>query len=383
MKRLLVIGEWFSSNLGDGVIGKNVEYCFKQNSDYEIVMFDMALRSDFSDNEMVIPFGSFKNYKTLFIQKVNSLIFKERLLQRGFEAYAKQYSMMLEKKVKEIKPSALIFGGGQMLMSYFLWKLEKTIDIAEKYSLPVFFNACGIGNSMNADVEKRISKLLQSRCIKYVSLRDGKKELERFVNRDLIDTFDTALFTNEVYEISEIKTMKIGIGIMFTKYYSIAKQVAFWRKMLNNLQKNGVEFEVFTNGNGLDYSFCEYLLRGLKLDTNRYLAKRPLSPEELVSIISHYNAIISMRLHSLIISYSLGVPAIAIAWDKKVRAFYAKMNIEKYCFDLESSSNLIIEQLNILKNDADYYSQKKYAIERTKDNFVKMCRLIDENLGRI
>ena len=47
----------------------------------------------------------------------------------------------------------------------------------------------------------------------------------------------------------------------------------------------------------------------------------PTSPEELVRTVSGFRGIITSRLHSCIVAYSLGVPFVAISWNNKLQYF--------------------------------------------------------------
>ena len=58
--------------------------------------------------------------------------------------------------------------------------------------------------------------------------------------------------------------------------------------------------------------------------------------QELVSLISSFKGIITARLHSCIVAYSLDVPAIAISWTKKVADFFALIKQPDRAIDIEN-----------------------------------------------
>ena len=154
---------------------------------------------------------------------------------------------------------------------------------------------------------------------------------------------------------------------MLTYKKTILSQLIFWKKMLKKLIKQKREFKIFTNGSNTDQLFAKYLLKKMNLDEKKYLVNKPRKPEELINTINSFNQIISMRLHSLIIAYSYDIPSIAISWDKKVNAFFDKINRHKLCFNLFECEKILNAEI------------EAYDLEKKKEIMAK----IEENLENI
>lgn len=73
----------------------------------------------------------------------------------------------------------------------------------------------------------------------------------------------------------------------------------------------------------------------------------PYSTDSLISIISGYRGLITARMHSMIIAYSLGIPFISLNWHKKVSFFNELIDNDDYLFYIVSVSGN--EVLSLLK----------------------------------
>ena len=70
-----------------------------------------------------------------------------------------------------------------------------------------------------------------------------------------------------------------------------------------------------------------------------------VSPEELLRLISESNTVIGMRLHSLILAAALGVPALAIEYQSKVRRFSYSIGANDWTVGVTDSSSDAIQNL--------------------------------------
>ena len=349
MKKILLIGERFSPNLGDGIIYEVTEYFLKD--DFEIVCLDFAGKKDYLVQNENSSFNPMKEKKIFFKAKLRKIMnyFNINMGANNNDPLIKNYKKELIKILDNTRIDAIVFAGGQMFMDCFIDKLLFTINNANKYSIPIIFNACGKGNISKSS---KMDKIINSNIVTYISVRDGYEYLKKFDQQHkIVETYDTAILANNVYHKS-ITNNKLGIGIMITHNVSLNKQIKFWKSIILFCIDNCIDWEIFCNGNLDDYNFGKYILNELGLNDG-YISKRPTSHNMLVNTITKYEKIISMRMHSLIIAYSFRIPALAISWDKKVDEFYKKINKEQYCYHFDDDINNILNSLKKQNNDFD------------------------------
>ena len=377
MDTVLVIGEWYSDNLGDGVLCEIVsallsKYC----ADKKIIKFDMSLRNDYPENKGIR--FDVKKKELVYIRSTVEqilLIKQKKAYDRKIENLFAEYELKLQRVVSQVMPKAIVFAGGQMLMETFITRIEQTIRIAEEHHVHVFFNACGCANKMSRLLKDRLCAALESDYVTMISVRDGYKTLSSIVKKEISDTIDTAILSDDFYFCASAKE-KIGYGIMFSRHQSAIQQVVFWRKLLEESKKKGINFQLFCNGSLWDHAFAKYIIKTSNLDESSYLAERPQKPEELVKLITGYKVIISMRLHSLIIAYSSDVPAIAIAWDEKVREFYRKTENSEYCMDLDCSISKLIRSITSIQDEDKLFWKREEIKGAARGNIIAMCTKI-------
>lgn len=375
MKKVLIVGEVYSENLGDGVICEVVNDFFSKM--YDTRLLDISGRESYtiSNNYHFDNRKEKIRYKKYCVKKfLYSLGYKNegKTLKKIINKFEKQFMIIVE----EFKPDIILFAGGQMFIDTFIYQVDYICNYSLKNNIKVIFNSCGIGELLFKD---KLSSILNNESVKYLSLRDGYSKINsQFPNLEIIDSFDTAILSNKIYTNVITKNNTLGIGIMFSSLHSVNKQINFWFKMLSSLLNNNYDFKVFTNGSCKDQSFAEYILKILNLDPNKYLLARPTNPLELVSNIVSFDSIISMRLHSLIIAYSFDIPTIAISWDEKVKKFYKKINREDFCYNLYDAKLFNSKKL-LDKISKEYdYDKKEKIIKSIEENLNNICKIIDE-----
>lgn len=370
MKTILLIGEIYSYNLGDGVLCKIVERILSDKNNFKILCLDMSLRCGYIklSKYHYSPLKKELVYiRSKFFPQRNRIILKKRKCE-----YEEKLKSILENE----NIDAIIFAGGQMFKDTFIDRISVTIKIAHKKDIPIYFNACGCANFLSNQIKDDLKIILDDKIVKYISLRDGYDDLIKICNRTIKDTYDTALLVNQYHDISVQKTDKVGIGIMISKNQDMFAQICFWKLLLKKMARKGIQFELFTNGVPEDYAFAEYLSATATFNNCCTVAKRPNTPEELIDIIGKYKVIISMRLHSLIIAYSFKIPALAISWDRKIDTFYIKMGLQKYSFKFSERSIKIIDAMNEAINDKKYFEKYNLIQSSIAEEMSTLCDLL-------
>lgn len=259
-------------------------------------------------------------------------------------------------------------------MDYFVFPIYYYVKYLAKRNIPIIFNACGSGPIHDKKLIRMMKKALGNEKIKSISTRDDLQKLQTLyfdTNGGQIQrTFDPALCTEEVYDITEMQTDKIGLGVIYCKNITEEENLSIWRNIIRELEKRKLKWEIFCNGSPGDFAFGNRLLTHLgysEKERTNYIVQRPKRPQELVATISRYKKIIAFRLHSHIIAYSLNIPSIALIWDEKLKFFFKKINHEERCLNAFSSSKQVVEllaEIEYEKEDLELKErQKKYLKE--------------------
>lgn len=374
MKKLLLIGEMYSENLGDGIICETVNNLFKEQYDVKIL--------DLSGRKKYIPSNNTFNFFKENIQYLKSIL-KKVIYRIGFKGNGKKSQKIYNEFIKNFDKLAkdtcfdtIIFVGGQLFIDVFINQIQYVCQYAKENNKKVVFNSCGTGKLLQVN---KLKSILNNESVKYISVRDGRNKIEKYTTTKIFDCHDNAILCNKYYKLVSNKRDNLGIGIMFSTLQSPCRQVAFWKKLLKSLKKNNINFKIFTNGSTKDQSFAEYLLRKCKISAEEHLISKPKKPEELVSTINTFTGICSMRLHSMIVAYSLNIPCVPISWDEKVNVFFQKIDYSINCFNLKSKIADIILEIKKLK-DIQYNTDLKEKIETEININIKNINNVIENL---
>lgn len=380
MKKIILIGEWYSSNLGDGVICNVVNKILSKK--YEVIPFDISLRKYF-ENEisstkkfwLQLNMERLASIKNKLLKKIG-LSLKTHSLKQYFIQYKKNVDTLFQKK----RPDAIVFAGGQMFSRAFIDRIEIIINIAKNYGVPVYFNACGYSKDVIKDIKllKKLKRVLNSEIVKYISIRDGDQYIISLVrNKKILSTFDTALISSNYF--SKITTPKydIGVGIMYSPYTPIKKQIHFWDNFIREIKKKKVTWRVFVNGDVRDYEFAKILLKRNNINPDEYLLKSPETPDQLINIINLFNSIISMRLHSLIISYSYKIPFVGICWHEKIADFFKRIDSEQLISNFDDSYDDIMNK--IYNSENEFYLSQKISVV-INNNINNLIEIIENDL---
>ncbi|NSM83095.1 polysaccharide pyruvyl transferase family protein [Enterococcus faecalis] len=364
--RVLLIGECYSTNLGDGIIFQNVSYLLlKYFEGIELIdVLDISGKTCYMKTAQVFYK---KNKLKKIVNRWSPAMLKEilSLKKRTLPTY------MLEERY-----DLAIYVGGQLISPYFLKQLETINNELKKQHIPIAYNAIGVGKFHNKGLQSRMVTLLNDKRSTYLSVRDGKKNLQAAgVLKPIKTVCDNAIFTNEVFEIKKKPSNVVGLGTM---YIESEKKVliAFWRFILMLLDKKGVKWQFFVNGSDEDYLFAKEILtlHGYPA-TTQYIKSKPETPKKLVETIASFEKIISFRLHSHIIAYSLEIPSVAMVWDDKVRSFFEMIGYPERCYDYHHyDSSLLLYTLDSLvytEKDQERKRDLKATILQNLENLLR------------
>lgn len=351
--KILLIGEYYSSNLGDGVICNTVESLLLNSFDNaEITVADITGNKGYNtkiNQNYSVKKATYTGTK-LKLSKTITKIGIDTEYYRFYKSFQNR-----TKEIEEIcsdKYDLAVFAGGQMFKDTFVFPISKFVEYLSSYNIPIIFNACGVGEINSKKMRNLLSKTLSNKSVTSISTRDDILTLNNIFLKDsskkAIITYDPAIWAKEVYNIDKKDSDVVGLGIMYAYNMNFKDMVNFWVSIIKRLNEEGTKWKLFCNGTVIDYEFANYILEYLEYSDDKkkaLIAPRPTRPVELVELISTFDSIISFRLHSHIIAYSLDIPGIAIVWDTKIKHFYRSLGLEKRCKNIGDSSEDIVTEL--------------------------------------
>ena len=274
----------------------------------------------------------------------------------------------VRKKCKELindNVDAIIFVGGGLIkfkqQKEICNAIQVVVKYAEKFNIPVMFSGVGVEGYEEDDIDcQNLKKSINCSCVKYITTRDDIDLLDKkyICNNKIITAkvSDPACIINRIYpSITKDKSNIIGLGMirhnLFVDYgidFSDEQAIVLYKELYKRITEAGYKCEIFTNGNIADQIFAERLIDELNLNKEDVLIERPKNMEELVKIITKFEAVIVARLHASIISYSYDIPSIGLVWNNKQKLFgnnigYANRFIEYPNLNAE----IILKELKI------------------------------------
>lgn len=280
-----------------------------------------------------------------------------RNLKREFRISSRAVSIVSSKYLQSRNPELLvsaesavqsadivIFGGAPVLNYLYQNFYEQTaiiLEFAHKYQKPVLFSAIGIERYSAGNKKcQRIKKALNLGCVKQMTTRDDFEMLQKYRNDEEIvvdKVSDPAVFSSDIlrnFKVGKRKEKKIGIFILRQNGF-VDNRIDFsgqdaaqlWVELIRVLEEKGYDYELVTSGHFGDEAFIDYLIRKYNVSPKKCVFNMN-SPERLIRKISSYAGVVSCRLHPSIISFSLDVPSLGIAWNPKVKGFYGSVGYE-------------------------------------------------------
>ena len=343
--KILVLGWYYSSNLGDAVICECVAALLRSNYPGAVVAVrDIAGRTGFAHRESV----DLKQRESLRKRQ----LLRSAVTRLGWDKQLVHEQWMLNEHRAELPSVAegewdlAVFAGGQLFMDGLALYVEAACREFSRRQIPVIFNACGTGPLVSPAIRARLAAVLKAPNVRLVSCRDGVELVNRWCGESVaVPTDDAALWTDWCYGIKAVSSDTVGLGVLCPDSLDPDKTAAFWRRLIRELDVRNIRWKMFTNGHERDMAFARTLLDGRP--EAEFLAPAPEKPEELVALIGSFRSIIGFRLHSHIIAASLGIPSVAMIWDQKLPRFFEKMGLPGRCFTIRASGQEVVAALQM------------------------------------
>lgn len=395
--KVLIIGEIYSENLGDGAIAEANKYLLEQYCGSETRFLDISNRYEFASCEIRKNESSSISI-VKYIKKINKVFMRNSIYSSFIFLTILQFrerKKLLDNLKRNIVDVDLaIIGGGQLLMDNHLsfpvrlYTITKFLDYK---SIPFVFSSIGVSDNWSIIGKKIVSKIFRNPSLRRVSVRDhlSKRYLNNiFSQKEVAISVDSAIFVDESFKITKKNESNLfGLGITnvaslafgnnHNQDYSKMNVVDMWIDVIKFCETQGYEVELFTNGSKEDFEFSNQIANEYKsrFNTSIRIAERPLTPFDLVNTVSKYKLIVAHRLHSNIIAYSLKIPSIGLGWDPKVESFGSIINRERFFLKAKDvcSDKIIklLEDSETYKFDQDHYDNLKRSKIKYMQHLVR------------
>lgn len=351
MKKMLILGELETTNLGDQLIVDSVTKNIR------------AALPDTNINVVPLNVRGGQCYRIVgkVLRGIGMVWFKE------FE------KMVFKRRLSKCLPcQCVVFPGGELFLPYFQDKIQAAVEWAAEHGVSVYFYAIGIGK-MTKENKQCLEHILQESCVKYISLRDGYDFFNKKI--PIHGTYDPVLGIENVVDQTE---HFLGIGIIDSKVlqsYCGIDEILYEERIVEFVreqQKKGT-VALFTSGATGDNYFLEKLQREYSLVSDE-LVFIPKSVQEWLKIYMYFDCVVSFRLHSLIAAYVSGIPIYGIAWDNKVNHLFEVIGEPDKVVDIE---DFVINEREICVDNYKLNLERKREIRnKIKHDFDAMINEI-------
>lgn len=255
----------------------------------------------------------------------------------------------------------IVFGGGQVADFKYTdccKRIYDIVSIAEKYCIPVAFHAIGLaGDDYNSYRAQLFKRALNSDVVLSVSVRERIADLRNhLLTRETLPALqiaDTAVWSSECYSVSRKEatdTPTVGINVIsasvIDKFYRFSEGsfgiVDIYCKLYEEIKSLGYEVKFFINGVDRDNETINVIRDRLRLGKD-CIAHFPWgSGKGFLKMLSQFSFVVSSRLHTSICCYSLRIPTVAFAWDRKFQEFYDNIGESGRCMQRGFSYESVI-----------------------------------------
>lgn len=288
----------------------------------------------------------------------------------------------------------LILGGGSLIQDitstksllYYLW----CIKLAKKLGLKVMLYANGIGPIVKEENKKRAAKVLNS--VDVITLRDD--ESAEFLNElgvtnpDITVTADPAFsFENESEDISGEFGIRDEYICMSVRNWpdADAKVINGIAQMCDYIISNYSLTPVFVPMQ-FEKDLNPAKLVASRMEGNAVVIHKKLSVKQIIALIKHSKAVVSVRLHMLIFGAAASVPGIGIEYDPKIRGFQNNMGMPYISVkDITTGAykDIIDDFMSNFESTKNHLSEMLPQIQKkAKQNAVIAAQLVNKKEGQ-
>ncbi|MBR2593134.1 MAG: polysaccharide pyruvyl transferase CsaB [Firmicutes bacterium] len=291
------------------------------------------------------------------------------------------------------KCDILLSGGGSLLQDrtstrsllYYL----SIIWLAKFRGKKVMLYANGIGPVIKKANQKRVKNMVNKADVVTLREENSLQELQAmgFRGKEVHVTADPVFTLEgipkekalEIMKESGIPTDKPIIGVSVRKWYNVdnfAEGIAaLCDEIYEKLDRN-IVFIVMQNPN--DRIISESIRK--KMREPSYILKGNCSPYELMGIIGTMEAILSMRLHTLIFAAKQRVPSLGFVYDPKIDYYLEKLSMPSGGQISDFDKELCFEKVKDIVAERDKYVE---VLDKATTSLEEMAPMNDVYLMKL
>lgn len=284
---------------------------------------------------------------------------------------------MNQKNIEEEKilsSDLVIFAGGALFgFNYqnFLEGIKRIITLSQDNNIPVIFSSLGINNVVSCEGEQdELKNLLRSSCIKGLSVREDAALFFDYLEGNplkAVRVCDPVVWAGQIYGIKKTDSKTVGINVVRGGLFKangldwkLGDEEKYLFELKSIFDKKGIDYKFFTNGSVLDCNSLYHFAEKYEIPDDKLVF--PDSSKQLVQVVSGFEAIAAIRLHSSIVSYSLGVPSVNLNWNEKVPYFYKNIGYPDRLVKLDGEATKNMAQKVVECIDGDYSVNSNYLM---------------------
>lgn len=383
----------YSPNLGDGIIAECLEGELRRaDPRIEPVSIDLAGRSRFSfmngrHRRSVLRFleAMPTGLRRRFLPLILRVVVRSRLAPR--------YGRALDQC------DAAVIGGGALFADAdqnFPTKIGAAFSECARRRIPVAVAAVGVSGEWSAAGLARVSAAMAHADLIAVSVRDdtsARTWQTVFAAQGILPAQtvpDPGLLCADQYGPAPARRGNGGrprVGLCVTAPAVLRLHAegehdetllqAWFRAVAEGLLHSGYDVVLFTNGSPEDGSFLRRIAHRLGQRAGLTIAPDFESPTQLVGCIAGLDALLAHRLHACIAAYSYRIPAVGLAWDRKLRSFFEQTGRGGYVIDPREQSPMAAVQL-ARRALADPVDRDIHAglVQRARDGIADLARVL-------
>ena len=375
MRKVLIIGECFSKNIGDQAVAYVTQWLVEQTSTDDTVFtyLDLSGRTEEQKTNYWISDKRAK-WRTLRVALSRIGLIDYLLKKKSAYSLIPKYKSIISGNNFD----CAIFCGGQLINDMFVCQMEAVAKLLMENEIPVIYNGVGLGY-VNHIGKKIFRRILSYPNVKGITCRCNSDRFNTtlgLTKQLALSTYDIAVFSPDAYGVKvKGNGSKVGLGIMRSTRFPYEQIKSFWKKIVSELDKRGVGWKFFYTGSSCDYELALDIIQELQLpnDNSYYINENISNPMNCMVELSSFERIISFRLHSHILSYALGIPSVAILWDEKINDFFEKIGRTSAVFSVETDVRQIVDSMFGLPR----YDESKILKSKSDSKKLLCCLLKD------
>lgn len=260
------------------------------------------------------------------------------------------------------------------------WNVEmyiKMLKISYTYNIPMCIMPQSFGPlDFNPYLHAELRMLLSNVKVIFAREKEGCKLLKQkfdlknvelspdLVLQNRLLNKQNVYMKNIVDEIPNIKENAVAIipNINNYEFMSPEKIINMYKHIIEKLQEKGKIIYILLFDK--DKKCCDDIVNNIQNKSDVEIISKELDCFEYGNIIAKFEFVIASRYHSIIHSYRLAVPVIAIGWAEKYLELLKLFEQSKYNFDIRNEL-VINEVLDAIDDIDNNLKQNKFLINKT------------------